>query len=273
MKEGFHLDFYIPKEELITHRHINFSVDLDDKGLLISSAPTNFALPKHSENLSADLMSDLNHLSWGELYALGLSGDARRHIALGAVKTDHMKNGFNAEYRIIGFNHDDLADGSGKAPFSWEMVRAYKDKRPMNQECTNEGGWDRCDLRKWLNSDFVSSCSDELQSVIRPVIKLGSAGGKSQKIIESVDRIFILSEKEVFGRAIYSAPGEGHWYEYYKLEDVPYFATDEDMERVIRGLRSASDDSPNFFCRVSTDGSAYTVSATYSLALLPGFCF
>ena len=36
-----------------------------------------------------------------------------------------------------------------------------------------------------------------------------------------------------------SAPGEGHWYEYYRQEDVPYFATDMDLERVIRWLRSA----------------------------------
>ena len=118
------MNFYIPKDELITHKHINFSVDLDEDGLLICSTPPNLAIPKRPENTSTNLMSDLNHLSWEELYAIGLNGDARRYIALGAVKTDHMKNGLDVEYRIIGFNHDDLADGSGKAPFSWEMTRA-----------------------------------------------------------------------------------------------------------------------------------------------------
>ena len=267
------MNFYIPKDELITHKHINFSVDLDEDGLLICSTPPNLAIPKRPENTSPNLMSDLNHLSWEELYAIGLNGDARRYIALGAVKTDHMKNGLDVEYRIIGFNHDDLADGSGKAPFSWEMTRAYKDERPMNQECTIEGGWDRCELRKWLNSEFLTLCSDELRSIVRPVIKLTSAGNKSKDMIKSNDYFFILSEKELFGRAIYSAPGEGHWYEYYRQEDVPYFATDMDLERVIRWLRSARCNYGNGFCCVYTDGSANYYSAHCSLALLPGFCF
>lgn len=200
------MNFYIPKDELITHKHINFSVDLDEDGLLICSTPPNLAIPKRPENTSPNLMSDLNHLS-------------------------------------------------------------------MNQECTNEGGWDRCELRKWLNSEFLTLCSDELRSIVRPVIKLTSAGNKSKDMIKSNDYFFILSEKELFGRAIYSAPGEGHWYEYYRQEDVPYFATDMDLERVIRWLRSATYSTNNTFCNVYTDGSATSNLANCSLALLPGFCF
>lgn len=90
-------------------------------------------------------------------------------------------------------------------------------------------------------------------------------------MIKSNDYFFILSEKELFGRAIYSAPGEGHWYEYYRQEDVPYFATDMDLERVIRWLRSARYTNSHGFCRVYTDGSASGSGADYSLALLPGF--
>ena len=92
-------------------------------------------------------------------------------------------------------------------------------------------------------------------------------------MIKSNDYFFILSEKELFGRAIYSAPGEGHWYEYYRQEDVPYFATDIDLERVIWWLRSARYSRSNGFCSVGTGGSANRHGADYSLALLPGFCF
>ena len=52
MKEGFHMNFYIPKDELIAHKHINFSVDLDEDGLLICSTPPNLAIPKRPENTS-----------------------------------------------------------------------------------------------------------------------------------------------------------------------------------------------------------------------------
>lgn len=110
----------------------------------------------------------------------------------------------------------------------------------MNSSGTNKGGWDESELRAWLNSDFFDLCSDELQSIIRPVVKLTSAGDRSGEIIKSIDRIFILSEKEVYGRVFYSVPGEGHWYEYYRLEDIPYFLLNEEGERVYRHLRSAS---------------------------------
>ena len=75
----------------------------------------------------------------------------------------------------------------------------------------------------------------------------------------------------MFGRCIYSAPGEGHWYEYYRQEDVPYFALDENGDRVCQWLRSAYYNYYYTFCSVDTDGSAGYYLARYSLALLPGF--
>ena len=66
----------------------------------------------------------------------------------------------------------------------------------------------------------------------RPVIKLTSAGSCSKDIIKSICKLWLKSEKELFGRCIYSAPGEGHWYEYYRQEDVPYFALDENWRLV-----------------------------------------
>jgi len=267
------MNFFITQEELAQRKHINFTVDMDASGLLISSCPSDIAVAPTIQKPSVELLTDLNHLSWRELNGIGQSGLARQQIALGAVKTDHMKNGFNAEYRIIGFDHDELADGSGKAPFTWEMVRAYKDDRPINKNCTNEGGWDASNLREWLNSEFLGLCSDELQSVIRPVIKLASAGDCSKEIIKSVDRIFILSEKEVYGRVFYSVPGEGSWYEYYRLEDIPYFALDGDGERCYKWLRSAGYNSSSHFCYVYTNGDASNSIASWSAGVLPGFSF
>lgn len=266
------MNFSITPEELTQYKHINFSVDLDSAGMSISDSPKDVVPTSNIQIPDGNLLTDLNHLSWGEVSNIGRSGTARQRIALGAVKTDHMKNGFNAEYRVIGFNHDDLADGSGKAPLSWEMTRAYKDMRFMNQESTNDGGWNHCYLRKWLNSEFLSICSDELRSVIRPVTKLTSAGGKSLEIVESADNIFIISEKELFGRSIYSAPGEGHWYEYYKQEDVPYFATDEDLEYcLLCWLRSPNRTNYEYFCNVHTSGSADNTIANLPMGLLVGF--
>lgn len=267
------MNLFITKEELAQRKHINFSMDLDESGLLISSLPQEISVPPLIQKPNTGLLTDLNHLTWPELFAIGQKGQARQQIALGATKIDHMKNGYGAEYRIIGFGHDDLADGSGKAPFTWQMTKVFKEHRPMNDDCTNEGGWEACALRKWLNSDFLKLCSDELQSVIRPVIKLTSAGDRSKEIIKSVDQIFILSEKEVYGRVFYSVPGEGSWYEYYRLEDVPYFALDDDESAVWWWLRSPCYGSDGGFCIVFSNGSYNATAARSSGGLRPGFSF
>ena len=63
-------------------------------------------------------MTNLDHISWRRVDEIAEAGKAREYFALGATKKDYMKNGFVATYQIIGFDHDDLADDSGKAPIS-----------------------------------------------------------------------------------------------------------------------------------------------------------
>lgn len=224
-------------------------------------------------NRGGEIMKDLNGLSWADIGQIGDSGHAREIFALGATKKDNMKDGYVAEWRIIGFDHDDLAEGFGKAPISWELVYAYKENRPMNSVNTNKGGWDTCELNAWLNTEFFSRCSDELQAIIKPVFKLTSAGECSREIIKSKNKIWIKSEKELYGRCFYSVPGEGHWYEMYQQEDVPYYKEDGRGNRVYQSPRSPRCSSyGSGFCGTGTDGTADIGTAMTFRALLPGFC-
>ena len=216
-------------------------------------------------------LKDLNHLTWSEIEAIGAAGKARETFALGATKKDHMKNGYDVEWKIIGFDHDDLADKPGKAPISWDMVVAYKDKYPMNDENTTVDGWNQCKARKMLDGDLFNLCSDELQAIIKPVIKLTSAGDCSKDIVKSICMMWLKSEKELFGRCINSAPGEGHWYEYYSQEDTPYFVFNEKGDKVMQWLRSSNSNYTYSFCTVNDFGCADTLFASVPLALLPGF--
>lgn len=216
-------------------------------------------------------IKDLNNLSWDKIDMAGRSGKARELFALGAQKKDYMKNGFVAVWQIIGFDHDDLADGSGKAPISWDLVTVYKERWAMNDENTNKGGWEACKMNHRLNSEFFDLCSDEMQAIIKPVVKLTSAGNCSKEIIKSICKLWLKSEKELYGRCFYSVPGEGHWYEFYRQEDVPYYKEDADGERVWQALRSADYYTNNTFCNVYTDGSATTYTARGAAALAPGF--
>lgn len=55
-------------------------------------------------------------------------------------------------YRIIGINHDDLADGSGKAGLTFETTNDVLYKHILNDTKTNVGGWRSSKLRARLNS-------------------------------------------------------------------------------------------------------------------------
>lgn len=68
-------------------------------------------------------------------------------------------------------------------------------------------------LRKWLNEEFFEQLPDWLQKKIVPVVKKTYTDGK---IVETVDKIFIPSEIEVFGKTKYSKKGEGEQYEFFK---------------------------------------------------------
>ena len=216
-------------------------------------------------------MTNLDDVPWSVIDEIGKNGLARTYFALGATKKDFMKNGFVAEYQIIGFDHDDLANGHSKAPITWDMVRVYKDELCMKQN-GDKSCWDTSDARAYLNGEFFSNISDELQQIIKPVIKLTVDVSGTGKLIESVDHIWLKSEQEQFGRKIWSLGGEGHWYELFMLEDVMYFKTDDEGEKTRHWLRSVSSSYTSSFCFVHTGGSANSSYSRNSIGVAPGFC-
>ena len=201
-----------------------------------------------------------------------MAGEARKRFEIGARKKDNMRNGFVAEWQIIGFNHDELANGDGLAPISWDLVTLYNEERFINSNGSNKGGFAQSELGIWLNTDFFDLCSDELRQIIKPVIKLTSAGGGSKEIIREAMRIWIKSEWELMGRNIYSVPGEGKWYEFYRQEGVPWFKINpETGEPDWQWERSPYASNGGYFCIVSTNGTADYNNASYSIGLVPAF--
>lgn len=245
-----------------------FKVNLEKNDNMITvklseNQPTNFMFPLNFP------LKDLNCLSWERIDEIGRAGKAKILFELGATKKDYMKNGFVAEYQIIDFDHDDLADGTGKAPISWDLVTVYKDEIAMK----NGGGescWDECDARTYFNKDFYNNMSDELQAIIKPVWKLSA--DCNGNIIKSKDCVWLKSEKELWGRTFYSYDGEGYWYELYRQENVPWYKLDSDDERAWQWLRSVYVGDSHNFCIVDTVGSAYLNNSGSSYGVSPGFC-
>lgn len=65
---------------------------------------------------------------------------AKAAMDAGTMFSVKLTNGKTLEYRIVGINHDDLADGSGKAGLTFEATNGAMAYQRMNATLTNAGG-------------------------------------------------------------------------------------------------------------------------------------
>lgn len=113
-----------------------------------------------------------------------------------------LTNGKTMTYRIIGINHDDLADGSGKAGLTFLTTSTTISSR-MNAENFNTGGWEKSELRQKLNSGEIwNLMPSDFQSKVKSVKKLtnnvgGGEENKNATATASSDRLFLLSYSEI----------------------------------------------------------------------------
>ena len=181
-------------------------------------------------------------------------------------------NGTNYLFDIIGKNHDTYSDGSGTAPLTFQMHDCYSEKYGMNSSNTTALGWKGCVMRTTRLPAILALMPSVIQSAIKEVDKLTSAGYSSSAIETVADKLFLLSEVEVFGKTTGSASGEGKQYEYYRAGNskVKYFGT-------IKGRwweRSPVVTSNYNFCNVHSDGTAYMYSSgSNAFKVSFAFCF
>ena len=168
---------------------------------------------------------------------------------------------------IIGINHDDYSDGFGKAPFTFQLHDCYGELKNMNSSRTNNGGWTSCAMRQTHLPAILSKMPTEVRNNIREVNKLTSAGNRSATINTTADKLFLLSEIEIFGSITQSYSGEGTQYDYYKAGNSrAKDGADSWWER------GPNVDSPTHFCFVLR-GNASSSNANYATGVAFGFCF
>lgn len=180
-------------------------------------------------------------------------------------------NGTDYPIDIIGKNHDNYSDGSGKAPLTFQLHDCYDETKNMNSSNTNSGGWKSCAMRSTHLPAILALMPTEVQNGIREVNKLTSAGSQSATINTTADKLFLLSEIEIFGSVSYSKSGEGTQYDYYK-------AGNSKVKKFNGSAHYWWERSPHgsyftYFCIVSSGGDAYYYSARIALGVAFGFCF
>ena len=191
-------------------------------------------------------------------------------VADGTCYKDMEINGTNYRIDIIGKNHDTYADGE-TAPLTFQMHDCYTETKQMNSSNTNSGGWTNCAMRSTHLPAILNLMPAEVKAAIRDVQKKTSAGNQSSSIQTTNDKLFLLSEIEIFGRATYSFAGEGKQYAYYQAGNSKV----KNLSGSARYWweRSPNSDNSTFFCRVNSRGTTNATAASNLYGVAFGFCF
>ena len=211
---------------------------------------------------------------------------AKAAMDAGTKFTMKLTNGEMCEYRIIGIDHDDLADGSGKAGLTFLMTSTGIYSR-MNATNTNAGGWEKSELRQKMNSGEVwSLMPSDFQSKVKTVRKLtnnvgGGDANNNAAVTATSDRLFLLSYSEIVPTSHWASSypwssSEGTQYEAFKGK-VTQNDSGNDCLKIGNSWweRSAYPGNSGSFLIVCVHGvpSSDSSVATGSFRVCPAWCF
>ena len=197
---------------------------------------------------------------------------AKAAMEAGTKYSAKLTNGKTLEYRIVGINHDDLADGSGKAGLTFEATNTVLGAQRINATQTNAGGWEQSELRGRLNSgDLWSLLPSELQSKVKTVKKMtdNKGGGTAGTPSATTDKVFLLSTTEVYG----NLQSDGAQYEYYKSKGVSTSSYSGASSSYGHWTRSVYPSYSTTFRCVASGGDYYYSNATHTNYVFPAFSF
>ena len=201
---------------------------------------------------------------------------AKAAMDTGTTWSVKLTNRAALEYRIVGINHDDLADGNGKAGLTFEATNNALaiGGDAMNSTNKNAGGWEASELRNRLNSlDLWALIPPELQSKVKAVTKMtdNNGGGSAGTPSATADKIFLLSTTEVYG----NLQSDGTQYEFYKSKGVTSRRYNGASSKfTYHWTRSVSQSNAASFYYICSDGSSsYGPAASTPSFVFPAWCF
>ena len=154
-----------------------------------------------------------------------------------------------------------------------DCITNYK----MFEERTNVGGWEASIARTYLNNDIYETLPDDLKALIidtKVISGHGSTSGETN--FETIDKLYLLSTKELFGSTIYdTVNSETKQLDYYKKVG----ATSKNYSQAKKSggtdsswwLRSPNSVyNINFLC-IYSGGNVDSHSSNYDYGISPAF--
>lgn len=170
-------------------------------------------------------------------------------------------------FEIVGIGHDIDALTGKYNTITLRQVDHIKKSRIDPGSCPD--GFAASELDKFLIKSPQSWIPESILPYVRTVSKEYVMHNGSIKVM--CRKLWVFSESEMFGSAIYSPAEDGKRYEAFATSKgrIVY---DEDGSACAAWLRSAYVNYSNAFCVVSGSGSAYSDGANYLNGVALGFC-
>lgn len=118
-------------------------------------------------------------------------------LALGQEKTITLTTGEEVTFVILGFNHDDLEDGSGKAGITFGMKNLLATRYLPSYYNGTPYDWRTSYIKGEVVPIFYSDLPKDLRNVIKPIIKKSRYSSSTSKSITSTESIFLFSSTEL----------------------------------------------------------------------------
>lgn len=184
-----------------------------------------------------------------------------------------LTNGKTLEYRIIGIDHDRLADGSGGTGLTFEATNDALDAQRMCSVDNYSNSWEESELRARLNTgDLWVLLPAELQSKMETVAKETNA--EDGEPLDATDKVFLLSMTEVYGDLDSEEFPEGYQYEYFQSKGVTMSSYSGASSSGSHWTRSARRGNSSYFYYVNSNGSyGSDGNVGYPLYVFPAWCF
>ena len=266
------------------------------------AAGTNYNSISKTVSVSAIMVDPtLENNTPEEIQMAAQSGQAENIWSVGD-KIPITINGTTANLRIngtyyaiiLGFDHNYTREGKNSIHFqidadSNETKIAFCDISYMSEGTsigfrmyrskTNSGGWEDSYMRTSACSSFLGILPTEWQNVISYCTKYsdntGGGNDTSSYVTSTQDKIWLLSEYEVWGRRYYANSSEKNYqrqYDYYKNGNSKIrYKHNSTGTKCIWWLRSVNSSSSTGFCTVFSSGSYSKSAANISFGFSPGF--
>lgn len=153
---------------------------------------------------------------WATIAEVSENGQAQSYFSVGDEKTIQLTTGEQITLVILGFNHDDLSDGSGKAGMSIGMKNLLDTTYRMDDVAVSDNGWDKSEMRTSTMAMLLSQLPYDLQIAIKQVNKKSMSGKGTANIATSADKLWLFSLVEIDGTGSSGYNREGEQYEYWK---------------------------------------------------------